>query len=106
MYTLEDARKTYKKRDSWWTVFLVDPIASRIMLPIANHTNFTPNQITVVAFILGLLSAACFLQGTSAFLIAGALLFHLSFILDCIDGKLARLKGSGTMFGMWLDLHA
>jgi hypothetical protein len=49
------------------------------------------------------LSAVCFFQGTPAFLIAGALLFHLSFTFDCIDGKLARLKGNGTMFGMWLD---
>lgn len=103
MYTMDDVRSTYKKRDAWWTVFLVDPIASRIMLPIANHTNITPNQITVIAFILGILSAVCFFQGTPAFLIAGALLFHLSFTFDCIDGKLARLKGNGTMFGMWLD---
>jgi phosphatidylglycerophosphate synthase len=103
MYTMDDVRSTYKKRDSWWTIFLVDPIASRMMLPIANHTNITPNQITVIAFILGLLSAVCFFQGTPAFLIAGALLFHLSFTFDCIDGKLARLKGNGTMFGMWLD---
>jgi phosphatidylglycerophosphate synthase len=103
MYTMDDVRSTYKKRDAWWTVFLVDPIASRIMLPIANHTNITPNQITVIAFLLGILSAVCFFQGTPAFLIAGALLFHLSFTFDCIDGKLARLKGNGTMFGMWLD---
>ncbi|PRX40343.1 CDP-alcohol phosphatidyltransferase-like enzyme [Planifilum fimeticola] len=103
MYTMDDVRSTYKKRDAWWTVFLVDPIASRIMLPIANHTNITPNQITVIAFLLGILSAVCFFQGTPVFLIAGALLFHLSFTFDCIDGKLARLKGNGTMFGMWLD---
>jgi phosphatidylglycerophosphate synthase len=103
MYTLDDVRSTYKKRDAWWTVFLVDPIASRMMLIIANHTNLTPNHITVIAFILGILSAVCFFQGTPAFLIAGALLFHLSFTFDCIDGKLSRLKGNGTMFGMWLD---
>jgi hypothetical protein len=33
----------------------------------------------------------------------GALLYHVSFILDCIDGKIARLKGTGSAFGMWLD---
>lgn len=36
-------------------------------------------------------------------LIIGAALYHLSFIFDCIDGKLARLKGNGTVFGGWLD---
>jgi phosphatidylglycerophosphate synthase len=103
MFTLEDVRTTYKQRDSWWTVFLVDPIASRMMLPLVNHTNITPNQITVIAFVFGLLAAVCFFQGTPAFLIAGAVFFHLSFTFDCIDGKIARLKGNGTMFGMWLD---
>jgi hypothetical protein len=33
----------------------------------------------------------------------GALAYHVSFVLDCIDGKIARLKGTGTAFGMWLD---
>ena len=33
----------------------------------------------------------------------GALLFHFSFVLDCMDGKIARLKGTRSVFGMWLD---
>ena len=28
---------------------------------------------------------------------------HISFVLDCVDGKIARLKGTGSVFGMWLD---
>ena len=24
-------------------------------------------------------------------------------MLDCVDGKIARLKGTGSVFGMWLD---
>jgi len=30
-------------------------------------------------------------------------LFHLSFVLDCMDGKIARLNGTGSVFGSWLD---
>jgi hypothetical protein len=36
-------------------------------------------------------------------LILGAVLYHLSFVLDCMDGKIARLKGNGTVLGGWLD---
>src|SRR5690606_3979236 len=25
------------------------------------------------------------------------------FMIDCMDGKIARLKGTGTPFGLWLD---
>lgn len=52
---------------------------------------------------LGLVSAACFAFGDWRWLIAGALVYHLSFILDCMDGKVARLTGQGSVFGAWLD---
>jgi phosphatidylglycerophosphate synthase len=28
--------------------------------------------------------------------VAGAVLFHLSFVIDCMDGKIARLNGTGS----------
>lgn len=102
-FTLDDVRSTYKRRDAWWTVFLVDPLAARLILPLANRTNVTPNQVSFASFGVGLLAAVAFLQGHHAALVVGALLYHLSFVLDCIDGKIARLKGTGSVFGMWLD---
>jgi phosphatidylglycerophosphate synthase len=102
-FTLDDVRKTYKRKDAWWTVWLVDPVAARMAVPIANHTRITPNQISFVSFLVGILSAASFAQGEHRWLIVGALLYHVSFVLDCIDGKIARLKGTGSAFGMWLD---
>lgn len=102
-FTLEDVRATYKRRDAWWTVFLVDPLAARIVLPLANRTNVTPNQVSLAAFVVGLLAAAAFWQGNYAALVVGALLYHVSFVLDCVDGKIARLKGTGSVFGMWVD---
>jgi phosphatidylglycerophosphate synthase len=102
-FTLEDVRATYKRRDAWWTVFLVDPLAARIVLPLANRTNVTPNQVSLAAFVVGLLAAAAFWQGHYAALVVGALLYHVSFVLDCVDGKIARLKGTGSVFGMWVD---
>ncbi|MFE8920860.1 CDP-alcohol phosphatidyltransferase family protein [Streptomyces rochei] len=94
---------TCKKRDAWWTVFLVDPVATRVLIVLARFRFITPNRVTWAALFIGLASAGFFLQGDSRSLLIGALLYHLSFILDCIDGKLARLKGNGTVFGGWLD---
>jgi phosphatidylglycerophosphate synthase len=102
-FTLDDVRTTYKRRDAWWTVWLVDPVAARLTLPLANRTSITPNQISFVSFLLGLGAAAAFAQGDHPMLALGALLYHVSFILDCCDGKIARLKGTGSAFGMWLD---
>lgn len=104
-FTLDDVRTlTYKARDAWWTVFLVDPLAGRLVVGLANRTSITPNQITWSAFLLGFGSAGCFLMADGwAWLVAGAVLYHLSFVLDCVDGKIARLKGTGTVLGGWLD---
>ncbi|MFF9208145.1 MULTISPECIES: CDP-alcohol phosphatidyltransferase family protein [unclassified Streptomyces] len=94
---------TCKKRDAWWTVFLVDPVATRMLIVVARFRFITPNRVTWAALFIGLASAGFFLKGDTQSLLIGALLYHLSFILDCIDGKLARLKGNGTVFGGWLD---
>ncbi|MFI9559792.1 CDP-alcohol phosphatidyltransferase family protein [Nonomuraea endophytica] len=104
VFTLNEVReRTYKPRDAWWTVFLVDPLAGRLVVAAANRTSITPNQVTWAAFVLGLGSAACFVMGDWSWLAAGAVMYHLSFVLDCVDGKIARLKGTGTVFGGWLD---
>ncbi|MFL1380942.1 CDP-alcohol phosphatidyltransferase family protein [Nocardiopsis protaetiae] len=101
--------ETYKAKDAWWTVFLVDPLAGRLVVWTANRTDITPNQLTLGAGVLGLLSAVGFVMpafgvgAAWAWLVAGALLFHLSFVLDCMDGKIARLKGTGSVFGTWVD---
>ncbi|GDY86842.1 hypothetical protein SAVCW2_60410 [Streptomyces avermitilis] len=99
----EVRRITQKKRDAWWTVLLVDPVATPLVRQVALRTRITPNQLTWGAFLLGLASAVCFALGDWRWLVAGAVVYHLSFILDCMDGKVARLTGQGSVFGAWLD---
>jgi phosphatidylglycerophosphate synthase len=96
--------RTYKKRDAWWTVLLVDPIAVRLVWLVAPYRWITPNRLSFVAFLMGLGAAVCFAMADRGWLIAGALVFHLSFIIDCMDGKIARLKDAGSIIGAWFDL--
>jgi len=103
-FTLDEIRtRTYKDRDAWWTVWLVDPLASRLVWLVAPVKWITPNVLTMGAFLLGFVAAYCFVQGDYLWLVAGAVVFHISFVLDCMDGKIARLKGTGSVFGAWLD---
>ncbi|KUL35926.1 CDP-alcohol phosphatidyltransferase family protein [Actinoplanes awajinensis] len=102
--TLQEIReRTYKPIDAWWTVLLVDPLASRLVLLVAPYRWITPNVLTLIATIIGAGSMVSFAQGDQQWLIVGAVLFHLSFVVDCMDGKIARLNGTGTVFGQWLD---
>jgi phosphatidylglycerophosphate synthase len=101
---LRDIRdRTYKSRDAWWTVLLVDPFAVRLVRLVAPYRWITPNLLSGFAFLLGLGSAWCFAMADRWYLVAGAVLFHLSFVVDCMDGKIARLNGTGSMFGAWFD---
>ena len=88
---------------SIWCIIIIHPVL-RVVWLFANYTKLTPNQITVASFTFGLASAFCFLQGNWTYLIIGACLFETSYILDCVDGKIARLKGSKSAVGAYLDI--
>ena len=67
------------------------------------NTPVTPNHVTLASFFLGLLALPFVVWGVFPFhLIAAGLLF-LSMILDEADGSLARLKGTSSALGTWLD---
>lgn len=64
----------------------------------------SPNAITVLAALVGLVSAVGFGIGTYSAGIAAALLFQLAAIIDCCDGEVARLTFTESPFGAWLDI--
>ena len=63
----------------------------------------TPNQITLASIAFGLASVWCFLGTGRGRVLAGALLFLGSCILDNCDGEVARLKRLQSHFGRMLD---
>lgn len=67
-----------------------------LKLPIA----ITPTQMTIVSFILGILSAISFAMSN---LLIGAALYYISDVLDGVDGILARRRGMSTSYGAYLD---
>ena len=83
--------------------YITRPLASLIVRLIWK-TPITPNQVTVLSFITGIVAATIFLRGTpQAFLVAG-LITWLASILDCADGMLARSRNQQTRYGAYLDL--
>jgi phosphatidylglycerophosphate synthase len=65
---------------------------------------FSPNSITIVAALIGFVSAVGFAMGTYAAGVAAAILFQLAAVIDCCDGEVARLTFTESSFGAWLDL--
>ena len=64
----------------------------------------SPNPITMLAALVGLVAAVGFGVGTYSAGIIAALLFQLAAIIDCCDGEVARLTFTESPFGAWLDI--
>lgn len=76
----------------------------RILSKMLVRTAATPNQVSIVATLVGGSSAFFFAQGTYGPTFAGALILQLSAVIDCVDGDLARVKCRESRLGKWLDL--
>jgi phosphatidylglycerophosphate synthase len=101
-YSLKQVEEKLVLR-SWWASFGVLPLANRLVVLVCNYTELTPNQITAVSSAFRLLSALCFLSGGRWGLVAGALCYYLAYVIDCIDGPVARLKVKTSTFGRYFD---
>jgi phosphatidylglycerophosphate synthase len=65
------------------------------------RTTVSPNQVSILSILVGLLAAWFFARGS---FLVGALVFQLCAILDCVDGDLARALFKQSRLGKWLDL--
>ena len=68
------------------------------------RTPVTPNQVTIISLILGIISGVLFSLGEYTYTITAGLLYFLSTVFDQCDGEVARLKQMETEFGRKLDI--
>jgi phosphatidylglycerophosphate synthase len=96
-------RRTRKPKDILWNRFVARPLAAVLLVPL-RATRITPNQITLATLVVFAAGAAmlAFCPGWRALIIATAVI-ELSYVLDCVDGQLARLKGTSSPVGAHLD---
>lgn len=76
----------------------------RLLSRVLVHTAVSPNQVSVVATLMGLCSAWLFSLGTFAGALWGAIVLQLSAVVDCVDGELARVLFKESPLGKWLDI--
>ena len=91
-----------RANDGLFSVFVLRKF-SKLFTWAAVRLKMTPNQVTLISFAVGLLSAYEFSRGTFWTIFAGAILLQLSIIIDCADGELARYTRKFSGLGAWLD---
>ncbi|HEY5926340.1 MAG TPA: CDP-alcohol phosphatidyltransferase family protein [Kofleriaceae bacterium] len=97
-------RSSKKKKDiNWFTEWIARPPGAVVVYFLRN-TRITPNQITFISAFVAAGACAMFalLPGWH-WLVAAALVFEFSFVLDCADGQLARLRKIASPIGHLLD---
>jgi phosphatidylglycerophosphate synthase len=93
-------RRTYQPLGRYWAL-----APARLLARVLRPTRVRPNALTIASGTLVLAAAAAVglappLPGVRA-ATAGAL--ALALVLDTADGHLARLQGTASEFGRWLD---
>jgi phosphatidylglycerophosphate synthase len=96
-------RRTRKPKDILWNRFVARPLAAVLLVPL-RATSITPNQITLATLVVFAGGAALMALGPGwRNLVLATAIIELSYVLDCVDGQLARLKGMSSPIGAHLD---
>ncbi|HEX8202759.1 MAG TPA: CDP-alcohol phosphatidyltransferase family protein [Isosphaeraceae bacterium] len=70
---------------------------------VAVRLGVSAHQVTLAALGAGLAAAAAIGTGTRGGFVAGAVLGHLAFWLDHVDGQVARWRGTVSLEGVYFD---
>ena len=94
---------TKNKNDEWWSSFVTSPLAIFANLFIVDLKWLTPNVITLFSFVVAIAAACLIVLGNQVNFYIAAALIHLSHILDCMDGQMARYRGVSSRSGSFFD---
>lgn len=96
-------KQSKKRSDNLWTEWVSRPPAA-VLVWMLRGTPITPNQVSFLAIAIAALSCAAMIAWRSytGLLVAAAGL-QLAYVVDCVDGQLARTKGQSSPAGALLD---
>jgi phosphatidylglycerophosphate synthase len=104
----EDAvllRLAVKEKDDFFATYAVSSW-SPYLARWAARVGLSPTAVTMISLLLALVASAAFVVGSRPALVLGGVLLYLDFVLDCVDGQLARYTRRFSAFGGWLDTMA
>ncbi|MET8120427.1 DUF5941 domain-containing protein [Micromonospora sp. NPDC005189] len=100
-----ELRLSVKEKDDFFSTYFVSTW-SPYVVRLAARLRLTPTGVTVISVLFALAAAVLFGVGGRPALVSGAVLLYLGFMLDCVDGQLARYTRHFSAWGGWLDTMA
>ena len=92
------------EKDGRLLIILTRFLGSYIALKLKD-SRITPNQVSIIGFIIGIIAAFSFSFGNYYSTLFGSFMYIVALILDYTDGVLARLKNMSSFFGRWLEMN-
>jgi phosphatidylglycerophosphate synthase len=99
--TIESTLKS-SDTEEWWDIVFTRPLGFYIAL-FYKKLNITPNQVTIISIIIGIIAGCCFYFPKLSINIVGMLLLVFANLHDSADGQLARMTNNKTKLGRILD---
>jgi len=104
------ASLTGTEREIPWKLRVEEPANRFVYYPVARRlvrllvkTPITANQVTLIQPVIAALAGYLVTFNDWRYMVAGALVFELRSMLDCVDGTLARAKKTSSANGHALD---
>ena len=88
--------------DGFFSTFAVRPLSRRLTAVGLAH-GWTPNGVTVVSLVLGLVAAGLVATGAWWAWVVAAVLLLAALVVDCVDGEIARFTRRFSPLGAFLD---
>ncbi|WSK45418.1 CDP-alcohol phosphatidyltransferase family protein [Micromonospora maris] len=100
-----ELRLSVKEKDDFFTTYFVSTW-SPYVTKAAARLGLSPTGVTMLSVAFAVAAAALFASGGRLALVTGGVLLYLGFVLDCVDGQLARYTRNFSAWGGWLDTMA
>lgn len=75
-----------------------------LITPLFLRTCCTPNYVTILSGVFGVIGAVLLVFQSRLMLILAAVCIQAFAVLDLVDGNIARAKNMRSKFGQWLDI--
>lgn len=92
-----------KSEEEFWAWHVARRLSIYLTL-LFSRTPITPNQVTVVGIGSGVIGGILWGVGTHESFMVGSVCLQMMYLLDCVDGELARIKNLQSPKGAYLDL--
>ena len=101
-----ELKLSVKEKDDFFATYFVSTWSPHVTR-LAARAGLGPTAVTLISVLFALAAAALFGFGAGRpAWVFGAILLYLGFVLDCVDGQLARYTRRFSAWGGWLDTMA